>query len=308
MKTLGIALLTIRIHRGTQIKVKPDWNRCKRESKHLQAGAIACVTRDAGPAVQEFRGRCVDEDGREGHVSKVSACECGAAGPGSESSPTRCNFFCFIRLFWNQTFTCVSLSCRALATSTRLARVRYLLKWNSFSSSVSCLVLKLILEALGTVGWSPVKMPLLPASTAPRSEPTTLNPQVMCILAGNRGHENSRHAISISFPQILLNKSTRRCPENNIRYFFQSWNSNNYCIINLNQRICGFDFYKSSGNASTIHYRWPCNFCDNQEYNVFLNFVFTICLDKKWAEQISRRSKILSPRKWRNWPCAKLLI
>ncbi|TNN82524.1 hypothetical protein EYF80_007359 [Liparis tanakae] len=65
----------------------------------------------------------------------------------------------------------------ARATSTRLARVRYLLKWNSFSSSVSCLVLKLILEALGTVGWSPVKMPLLPASTASRSEPTTLNPQ-----------------------------------------------------------------------------------------------------------------------------------
>ncbi|TNN51622.1 hypothetical protein EYF80_038198 [Liparis tanakae] len=41
-------------------------------------------------------------------------------------------------------FTCVSLSSRLAATSTLLPRVRYLLKWNSFSSSVSCLVVKLV--------------------------------------------------------------------------------------------------------------------------------------------------------------------
>lgn len=41
MKKLAIALLAINIHRGKQIKVKPDWSRCKRESKHLQPGALA---------------------------------------------------------------------------------------------------------------------------------------------------------------------------------------------------------------------------------------------------------------------------
>lgn len=59
-------------------------------------------------------------------------------------SPSFILFFCFIRRFWNQILTCVSLSCNAEAISMRLARVRYLLKWNSFSSSVSCLVVKLV--------------------------------------------------------------------------------------------------------------------------------------------------------------------
>ena len=190
MKKLGIALLAVNIHRGKQIKVKPDWNGCKRASKHLQA---ACA--------QEVRARCFAGEagpGGEGQVSRVPACECAAGG--AQSSPSLCNFFCFMRLFWNQTFTCVSLSCRALATSTRLARVRYLLKWNSFSSSVSCLVLKLVLGAPFTVGWPSVQMLLLllllllPAAStaAPRPDPTILNPQVMGILAGKRGAENSR--------------------------------------------------------------------------------------------------------------------
>lgn len=63
-------------------------------------------------------------------------------------APSRSRFFCFIRLFWNQIFTCVSLSSSVAAISTRRARVRYLLKWNSFSSSVSCRVLKLVRMAL----------------------------------------------------------------------------------------------------------------------------------------------------------------
>ena len=44
--------------------------------------------------------------------------------------------------------TWVSFSCSAAAISILLARVRYLLKWNSFSSSVSCLVEKFVLPVL----------------------------------------------------------------------------------------------------------------------------------------------------------------
>ena len=59
-------------------------------------------------------------------------------------NPSFMRFFCFIRRFWNQIFTCVSLSCSVLAISILLARVRYLLKWNSFSNSVNILVVKLV--------------------------------------------------------------------------------------------------------------------------------------------------------------------
>lgn len=133
-------------------------------------------------------------------VSKVS--------PVTASSPSLSNFFCFMRLFWNQTFTCVSLSCRVLATSSRLDRVRYLLKWNSFSSSVNCLVLKQVL-GVAFAAWPSLQM-LLPASIALRPGPTILNPQVMCILAGKRGPENCRQKDQWGDPQkkhkILLNK------------------------------------------------------------------------------------------------------
>lgn len=71
-------------------------------------------------------------------------CCCWATG----SRPSRCRFFCFIRRFWNQIFTWVSLSCSADAISIRRARVRYRLKWNSFSSSVSCLLVKLVRPVL----------------------------------------------------------------------------------------------------------------------------------------------------------------
>jgi len=59
-------------------------------------------------------------------------------------------FFCFILRFWNQILTWVSLSWRAPAISIRRALVRYLLKWNSFSNSVNCLVVKLVLPVLFT--------------------------------------------------------------------------------------------------------------------------------------------------------------
>ena len=57
-------------------------------------------------------------------------------------------FFHFILRFWNQTFTCFSASPNATASSIRRLRVRYLLNWNSFSSSVSCDVLKLVRNRL----------------------------------------------------------------------------------------------------------------------------------------------------------------
>ena len=95
--------------------------------------------------------------------------------------PSFIRFFCFILRFWNQIFTwkatrvsksilwtnfmltCfsvtvsgvfleistwVSFSWSAAAISIRLARVRYLLKWNSFSSSVNCLVEKFVRPVL----------------------------------------------------------------------------------------------------------------------------------------------------------------
>lgn len=62
--------------------------------------------------------------------------------------PSFIRFFCFIRLFWNHILTCVSFNCNEVAISIRRARVRYLLKWNSFSNSVSCLVVKLVRPVL----------------------------------------------------------------------------------------------------------------------------------------------------------------
>lgn len=44
---------------------------------------------------------------------------------------------CFILRFWNHTFTCFSVKSSNAAISTRLGLQRYLLKWNSFSSSRS---------------------------------------------------------------------------------------------------------------------------------------------------------------------------
>ena len=71
-----------------------------------------------------------------------------ATGVADGRSPSRSLFFCFILRFWNQILTWVSFSCNELAISMRRARVKYLLKWNSFSSSVSCLVLKFVRIAL----------------------------------------------------------------------------------------------------------------------------------------------------------------
>ena len=52
-----------------------------------------------------------------------------------------CSFFHFIRRFWNQILICRSVRHSACAISILRLRVRYRLKWNSFSSSsIWCLV------------------------------------------------------------------------------------------------------------------------------------------------------------------------
>ena len=54
------------------------------------------------------------------------------------ASPCEEHFLCFIRLFWNQIFTCLSVKLSCEASSALLSFVRKWLKWNSFSSSKSC--------------------------------------------------------------------------------------------------------------------------------------------------------------------------
>lgn len=80
--------------------------------------------------------------------SAFSSLPVGVAGE-MGSKPSFSLFFCFILRFWNQILTWVSLSCKEAAISTLRALVRYLLKWNSFSSSVNCLVVKLVRTVLG---------------------------------------------------------------------------------------------------------------------------------------------------------------
>lgn len=46
--------------------------------------------------------------------------------------------------FWNQIFTCTSLSFSACAIWERSVRERYFLQWNSFSSSSSCSLVKAV--------------------------------------------------------------------------------------------------------------------------------------------------------------------
>lgn len=66
--------------------------------------------------------------------------------------------------FWNQIFTCTSLSLSACAIWERSVSERYFLQWNSFSSSSSCSLVKAVRLLLlfpaelpvGIVSWEPV--------------------------------------------------------------------------------------------------------------------------------------------------------
>lgn len=53
-------------------------------------------------------------------------------------SRRRSCFLCFMRRFWNQVFTCVSLSPKAVASSTRSGVDRYRCPSNRFSRPDSC--------------------------------------------------------------------------------------------------------------------------------------------------------------------------
>lgn len=52
--------------------------------------------------------------------------------------------FHFARRFWNQIFTCTSLSFSVCAICERSVRDRYFLLWNSFSSSSNCSLVKAV--------------------------------------------------------------------------------------------------------------------------------------------------------------------
>lgn len=86
----------------------------------LEAASVS-EAEEAGEALQG------DEQDFSEESSAFSSQPVGVAGE-MGSSPSFSRFFCFIRRFWNQIFTCVSLSWREAAISTRLALVRYLLK------------------------------------------------------------------------------------------------------------------------------------------------------------------------------------
>lgn len=58
-----------------------------------------------------------------------------------------------MRRFWNQIFTWVSFRPRLWAISIRRALVRYLFVQNSFSNSVSCLVVKFVRPVLLVLLW-----------------------------------------------------------------------------------------------------------------------------------------------------------
>lgn len=65
---------------------------------------------------------------------------------------------CFILLFWNHTFTCFSVKSSKAAISTRLGLHRYLLKWNSFSSSRSCVLVYAVLKRRDAPPLGPTSM------------------------------------------------------------------------------------------------------------------------------------------------------
>lgn len=65
-------------------------------------------------------------------------------------------FFAFIRRFWNQILTWVSFRFNAVAISILLARCRYRVVINSFSSSVSCLVEKFVRPVPAPLGSFPL--------------------------------------------------------------------------------------------------------------------------------------------------------
>lgn len=98
--------------------------RAGRPSGHDRSQLEAASVSEAEEAGEALQG---EEQDFSDESSAFSSQPVGVAGE-MGSSPSFSRFFCFIRRFWNQIFTCVSLSWREAAISTRLALVRYLLK------------------------------------------------------------------------------------------------------------------------------------------------------------------------------------
>ena len=104
--------------------------------------------------------------------------------------------------------TCVSFSWSAAAISILLALVRYLLKWNSFSSSVNCFVEKFVLPVL-----------LIPPPWPPYpNDPSGL------------GAENRNYLVSmvwkwfqIFFARMLENKSTLKTTAFDLTNSIKAW-------------------------------------------------------------------------------------
>lgn len=51
----------------------------------------------------------------------------------------------FVRLFWNQVFTCASVIFSDFANAARSADAKYFCLWKRFSSSAICSLVKLVL-------------------------------------------------------------------------------------------------------------------------------------------------------------------
>ncbi|KFM64548.1 hypothetical protein X975_10821, partial [Stegodyphus mimosarum] len=80
-------------------------------------------------------------------------------------------FFHFVRLFWNQIFTCVSVTFKSLAISVLSLEERYFLISNCFSNSKICRPVKVVLAffllPLSPLSWS---LPQLGGLLSPRVE------------------------------------------------------------------------------------------------------------------------------------------
>lgn len=104
--------------------------------------------------------------------------------------------------FWNQIFTCTSLSFSACAICDRSVRERYFLQWNSFSSSSSCSLVK----AVRLLRLFPAELPGGSASWEPPlilffwdMEPQLLPSEKLSFSLSAELSSRSLHAVSADF-------------------------------------------------------------------------------------------------------------
>lgn len=104
--------------------------------------------------------------------------------------------------FWNQIFTCTSLSLSACAIWERSVRERYFLQWNSFSSSSSCSLVK----AVRLLRLFPAELPVGSASCEPvfsllfwDREPQLLPSEKLSFSLSAELSSRSLHTVSADF-------------------------------------------------------------------------------------------------------------